>query len=48
VVQEGDTLYKLSARYYGDASKWERIRAANASRVSRVHGLALGDELVIP
>jgi hypothetical protein len=48
VVQEGDTLYKLSARYYGDASKWERIHAANAARVSRVQGLALGDELVIP
>ncbi len=48
VVAEGDTLYRIAARYYGDASSWERIRAANPGRVSRGTGLTVGDELLIP
>ncbi|MBN1337021.1 MAG: LysM peptidoglycan-binding domain-containing protein [Deltaproteobacteria bacterium] len=48
VVQEGDTLYALAARYYGNPSKWEQIRAANRDKVRRGAGLRLGDDLVIP
>lgn len=29
IVQEGDTLWKLAERYYGDASLWRLIRDAN-------------------
>ncbi len=30
LVQVGDTLDRLAARYYGDATAWRRIAAANA------------------
>jgi nucleoid-associated protein YgaU len=48
VVGSGDTLYKLAKRYYGDSSKWERIRDANASALKKGIDLKLGQELVIP
>lgn len=48
VVRSGDTLYKLAARYYGDASKWESIRDANRATLGNGIALQLGQELVIP
>jgi 5'-nucleotidase len=48
VVGSGDTLYKLAKRYYGDSSKWERIRDANAAALKKGIDLKLGQELVIP
>lgn len=48
VVGEGDTLYKLAARYYGDASRWEDIARANKSVLKKGNALTLGMELKIP
>jgi nucleoid-associated protein YgaU len=28
-VQPGETLDRISARYYGDSTQWRRIAAAN-------------------
>lgn len=48
VVTSGDTLYKLAAQYYGDASKWETLRDANREALKGGIALKLGQELVIP
>lgn len=48
VVGANDTLYKLSKRYYGDASKWEKIRDANKGTLKNGKDLSLGMKLVIP
>ena len=48
VVGSGDTLYKLAGQYYGDASRWERIRDANKAALGGKIDLKLGTELVIP
>jgi LysM repeat protein len=47
-VGAGDTLYKLAKRYYGDASEWEKIKAANKKTLKNGKDLALGMEIVIP
>jgi nucleoid-associated protein YgaU len=47
-VQPGDTLYKLSRKYYGDESKWERIYNANEDLFSEKESLEPGDVLIIP
>jgi len=47
VVQAGDTLRKLSERYYGDPSQWESIYEANPDKIER--GLPVeGTTLTIP
>ncbi|MFZ5478999.1 MAG: LysM peptidoglycan-binding domain-containing protein [Myxococcota bacterium] len=46
VIGEGDTLYKLAGRYYGDRSRWKEI--ARANDVTEKTRLKLGQELVIP
>lgn len=48
VVGPNDTLYKLSKRYYGDASKWEKIRDANKGTLKNGKDLSLGMKIVIP
>jgi LysM repeat protein len=47
-VEKGDTLYKLAARYYGDASQWERIQKANRDVLKHGKDLSLGMTLRIP
>ena len=48
-VAQGDSLYQLARRYYGDASRWTLIRDANpALQASGVKGLRLDSELIIP
>jgi 5'-nucleotidase len=48
-VADGDSLYNLARRYYGDASHWKLIQDANPALLGEgVKGLRLGSELVIP
>lgn len=48
VVGPNDTLYKLAKQYYGDSSKWEKIRDANKKTLKGGIDLSLGQKLVIP
>jgi len=45
VVQPGDTLWRLAARYFGDPEKWRVIQQDNPTVAPRQ--LIIGDELVI-
>jgi nucleoid-associated protein YgaU len=48
-VGQGDTLYKLARKYYGDASHWKLIQDANPTLVGNgVSALRLDSELIIP
>ena len=48
-VAQGDSLYKLAHRYYGDASQWTLIRDANPAMLAGgVAELRLDSELIIP
>jgi len=48
-VGQGDTLYRLAAKYYGDSTRWQLIQDANPGLPNGgVKGLQLGTELVIP
>jgi nucleoid-associated protein YgaU len=48
-VAQGDSLYQLARKYYGDGSLWTLIRDANPSLTDNgVHGLRLDSELIIP
>jgi nucleoid-associated protein YgaU len=45
-VQPGETLDRISAQYYGDATQWRRLAAANA--VEDPLGLRPGTLLSVP
>lgn len=47
-VRAADTLSRISARVYGDASAWERIYAANRDVLTTPDALSPGMSLVIP
>jgi len=47
-VQSGDTLGKIALKYYGDASKWGKIRDANSDVLHGGINLKLGMKLKIP
>lgn len=47
-VKSGDTLGRLALHYYGDASKWEKIRDANQDVLKGGINLAVGTKLRIP
>lgn len=49
VVKEGDSLYSLAKRYYGDGTRWPAIREANPGlKGASLHQLKLGSKLIIP
>jgi nucleoid-associated protein YgaU len=48
VVEPGDTLEKLSVRYYGVPDRWRAIIDANASLLGNGQPLTAGMELTIP
>jgi nucleoid-associated protein YgaU len=48
VVQKGDTLSKISQRYYGTTNRWKSIYDANKDRIANINNLKVGTELVIP
>jgi nucleoid-associated protein YgaU len=47
-VQEGDTLFTLARRYYGDAEQFGVIYQANRGVLRAPDPLPVGAELVIP
>ena len=48
-VGQGDTLYKLARKYYGDSSHWKLIQDANPTVVGGgVSAMRLDSELIIP
>ena len=47
-VQEGDTLYSLAQRYYGDKEKFNEILKVNRELVSDAENLTPGTVLTIP
>lgn len=48
VVQPGDSLRKIAARFYGRKSAWSRIREANKATVPVTGEIRAGQTLVIP
>jgi nucleoid-associated protein YgaU len=48
VVQPGDTLKSIAARFYGDASRWQDLYNANAGTISNPDQLDPEMELVVP
>ena len=48
LVAQGDTLSTIAQRYYGDASKWEKIFDANRDLLPDPGSLKLGQTLKIP
>lgn len=48
VVQQGDTLYKLSRQYYGNTENWILIYNANKGRLGDNNTLYVGQELIVP
>ncbi|MBE3584834.1 MAG: LysM peptidoglycan-binding domain-containing protein [Thermoanaerobacter sp.] len=48
VVQPGDSLSKIAARLYGDASRWRDIYRANAGKIKNPNLIYPGQKLVIP
>jgi len=47
-VREGDTLFSLARRYYGDAERFGAIYQANRGVLRSPDPLPVGAELVIP
>lgn len=47
-VVSGDSLSKIAKRFYGDASQWKRIHAANVDKVPNPDLIHPGQELIIP
>lgn len=48
VVQAGENLATISARYYGTPSKWKLIFNANQDRLKDANNLRVGTRIVIP
>jgi nucleoid-associated protein YgaU len=49
VVKKGDTLMAIARQCYGgDASKWQKIYAANRDKIPDKNRIKVGQELVIP
>jgi LysM repeat protein len=48
VVQEGDTLYSISRKFYKSPSRWKQIREANKGKLAGGTKLEPGETLTIP
>jgi nucleoid-associated protein YgaU len=47
-VKAGDTLSAISKKYYGDATLWKKIVAANKDKVKETDKITIGSVLTIP
>ena len=48
IVQKGDTLSSISAKYYGSARQWRKILVANHDNLPAPNRLIPGTKLLIP
>jgi len=48
IVARGDTLTRISQRYYGTARRWSDIYEANRDILSQSNGPEPGQRLVLP
>ena len=48
IVQEGDTLAKISIKFYGTSSRYLDIYEANRDRLASPSSIKVGQELIIP
>ncbi len=48
IIKQGDTLSKLSERFYNSMNKWEKIYEANRDSVKNPHYIFIGQKIVIP
>ena len=48
VVQPGETLGTISARYYGTPAKWSVLFNANRDRVPDANNVRVGTRLDVP
>ena len=48
VVEDGDTLYGIAKRFYGNIQAWKAIREANKAIISSDNRLKAGDTIVLP
>jgi NitT/TauT family transport system substrate-binding protein len=48
IVEAGDTLSRLAARYYGDALKWPKIYEANKETMKNPNYIYVGQKILIP
>ena len=47
-VEQGDTLSKISQKFYGDAGRYMEIYYANRDKIEDPNQLEVGWELTIP
>jgi nucleoid-associated protein YgaU len=48
IVREGETLSRISNKYYGSAGKWQKILDANRKTIKDPDRLIPGTKLIIP
>ena len=48
IVQKGETLSQISARYFGSADNWKKILDANKKNIKNPNKLIPGTRLFIP
>jgi nucleoid-associated protein YgaU len=48
VIQSGDTLSKISKRFYGTPNRYQDIFQANRDRIKTPNALKVGQEIRIP
>ncbi len=48
VVQPGDTLFRVAEKFYGDSTKWKRIRDANRGNIDPDGRIRAGQIITIP
>lgn len=48
IIQEGDTLAKISIKFYGTSARYMEIYEANRDRLASPSSIEVGQELVIP
>lgn len=48
IVQKDETLSSISQQYYGTASRWQKILAANEQTIKDANRIRPGTKLIIP